>query len=154
MDRVLSGLDAAIRALLVAIVSVMVAVVFAQVVARYGLNASISWADEIARLAFVAMVFLGISVAVRARAHIGITLLADSLPGPARAILQRLALATCAALSALVAWEAWVIASEQWDEQMISLDLSSGWFLVPVIAGMAVSALHFAAAALAPGDRA
>ncbi len=154
MDRVLAGLDSAIRAALVGVVGVMVAVVFAQVVARYGLNASIPWADEIARLGFVAMVFFGISVAVRARAHIGITLLADALPGPARVLLRRLVLGVCGALSALVAWEGAVIAAEQWDERMISLDLSSGWFLVPVIAGMAVSALHFLAAAFGPVEAA
>jgi TRAP-type C4-dicarboxylate transport system permease small subunit len=144
----LGALDRAIRAGLVGIVGVMVAVVFAQVIARYGLNASIGWADEIARLAFVATVFLGVAVAVRARAHIGITLLADALPPRPRALLRRLVLLACAALAGLVAWEAAAIAAEQWDERMISLDLSSGWFLVPVIIGMAVSALHLLAASL------
>jgi TRAP-type C4-dicarboxylate transport system permease small subunit len=149
MAAALGALDRAIRAALVAIVAVMVVVVFAQVVARYGLNASIPWADEVARLAFVATVFLGIAVAARARAHIGITLLASALPRRARAPLQRLVLAVSAALAALVAWEAAAIAAEQWDERMISLDVSAAWFLVPVVAGMAVAALNLLAAALA-----
>ena len=76
----LGALDRATRALLVGVVAVMVAVVSAQVVARYGFNTGIGWADEVSRLAFVWCVFLGIAVAVRARAHIGITLLADALP--------------------------------------------------------------------------
>lgn len=148
MQAFLGALDRAIRAVLVGIVGVMVALVAAQVVARYVLNTSIDWADEIARLAFVATVFLGIAVAVRARAHIGITLLADALPPRPRSMLRRAVLLGCAALSALVAYEAAAIAIEQWDEQMISVALSSGWFLVPVAAGMAVSALDFLAAAL------
>ncbi len=148
MDAILGALDRAIRASLVGIVGVMVAVVFAQVVARYGLNASIGWADEIARLAFVATVVLGIAVAVRARAHIGITLLAEALPPLPRALLRRAVLFGCAVLSALVAYEAAAIALEQWDERMISVELSAAWFLVPVVAGMGVSALHFLAAAV------
>jgi TRAP-type C4-dicarboxylate transport system permease small subunit len=45
--------DRALRAVLVGIVSMMVAVVFAQVVARYSFNRSFVWVDEIGRLAFV-----------------------------------------------------------------------------------------------------
>lgn len=150
MDALLDALDRGIRAVLVGIVGVMVTLVAAQVVARYGLNTSIDWADEISRLAFVATVFLGVAVAVRARAHIGITLLADALPPLPRSLLRRAVLLGCAGLSALVAYEATAIAIEQWDERMISVALSSGWFLVPVAAGMAVSALHFVAAAIGP----
>ena len=38
---------------------VVVAVVFAQVVARYVAGSSIRWADELARFAFVWLVYLG-----------------------------------------------------------------------------------------------
>lgn len=150
LGGLLGAVDRAIRAALVGIVGVMVGVVTAQVIARYGLNASIGWADEIARLAFVATVFLGIAVAVRAQAHIGISLVADALPALPRALLRRAVLLACAVLSALVAYEAAAIALEQWDERMISVELSAAWFLVPVTLGMAVSALHFLAASLGP----
>jgi TRAP-type C4-dicarboxylate transport system permease small subunit len=152
VDRLLSLIDRGIRAVLV--VAVMVAVVFAQVVARYGLNASIGWADEIARLAFVTTVFLGIAVAVRARAHIAIELAAAMLPAAVARAVRRLVLAGAAALAAIVAWQAGLIAAEQWDERMISVELSSGWFLVPVVVGMAVSALNLAAAVAGERGRA
>jgi TRAP-type C4-dicarboxylate transport system permease small subunit len=142
---VLGLLDRATRVLLVGVVAVMVAVVSAQVVARYGLNASIGWADEVSRLAFVWCVFLGMAVAVRARAHIGLDLLTAQAIRPLRALLGRLVPLACAALSLLVAWESARIAAEQWDERMISLELSSGWFLVPVALGGLLSALHFLA---------
>ena len=41
---------------------VVVAVVFAQVVARYVAGSSIRWADELARFAFVWLVYLGGSI--------------------------------------------------------------------------------------------
>ena len=84
MNALLEAADRAVRAALVGIVSIMVAVVFAQVVARYGFNRSFGWADEIGRLAFVWSIFLGMAVAVRARGHIAIGLLLDQLPGIAR----------------------------------------------------------------------
>ncbi|WP_137124102.1 TRAP transporter small permease [Roseomonas sp. HF4] len=144
----LDALDRATRGFLVIVVAVMVAVVSAQVVARYGLNTGIGWADEVSRLAFVWCVFLGVAVAVKARAHIGIGLLVDALPAALGGVVRRIVLLACAALSAVVSWQASAIAAEQWDERMISLELSSGWFLVPVAAGGALSALHLLAGAL------
>ena len=44
---------------------VVVAVVFAQVVARYVAGSSIRWADELARFAFVWLVYLGGSITIR-----------------------------------------------------------------------------------------
>lgn len=148
--RALDALDRATQALLVVVVAVMVTVVSAQVVARYGFNTGIGWADEVSRLAFVWCVFLGIAVAVKARAHIGITLLTDALPGAAAGLLRRAMLLASAGLSAVVAWQSIVIALDQWDERMMSLELSSGWFIIPVAAGGALSAVYLLAEALLP----
>ena len=59
----------------------------------------------------------------------------------------------CAALSAAVAWEGAIIALDQWDEQMMSLDLSAGWFLVPVVIGGALCAAFFVAQAVSRTPR-
>ncbi|MFN6998611.1 MAG: TRAP transporter small permease, partial [Elioraea tepidiphila] len=84
MNAVVEVADRALRAALVGIISIMVAVVFAQVVARYGFNRSFGWADEIGRLAFVWSVFLGMAVAVRARGHIATGLPLNAVPGGLR----------------------------------------------------------------------
>ena len=68
--RVLRALDTFVTGLLLAAVTVMVAVVSAQVFLRYGFNRSIDWADEIGRLAFVWSIFLAIPLGVRNGAHI------------------------------------------------------------------------------------
>ena len=70
--RLLAALDRLVTGLLLAAVTVMVAVVSAQVLLRYGFNRSIDWADEIGRLAFVWAIFLAIPLGVRDGAHIGI----------------------------------------------------------------------------------
>lgn len=148
MNAVVELADRALRAALVGIISIMVAVVFAQVVARYGFNRSFGWADEIGRLAFVWSVFLGMAVAVRARGHIAIGLLLNAVPSALRPALGAAIALACAALSAIVAWEGALIALDQWDERMISLDLSAGWFLVPVVVGSASSAVFFVSQAV------
>jgi TRAP-type C4-dicarboxylate transport system permease small subunit len=145
VNALLEAADRALRAILVGIVSIMVAVVFAQVVARYGFNRSFGWADEIGRLAFVWSIFLGMAVAVRARGHIAIELVLDQLPGIARSAAGAAIALACAALSAIVAWEGALIALDQWDEQMMSLDLSAGWFLAPVVIGGGLCAAFFVA---------
>ena len=51
--------------------------VFLGVFSRYVLHATFQWYDEVARLCFVWMVFLGAAVAVRRGAHFRLHLLID-----------------------------------------------------------------------------
>src|SRR4029434_4037443 len=53
----------------------LVVVVFLGVFSRYVLHATFQWYDEVARLCFVWMVFLGAAVAVRRGAHFRLHLL-------------------------------------------------------------------------------
>jgi len=70
------GLEAVCVALLVA----TVVIALTQVFFRYGLNASLSWPEEMARWAFVWLVFLGMAVNTGRRSHIAIDFLAGHLP--------------------------------------------------------------------------
>jgi len=140
--RALDWLDKVIIGMLLAAVTVMVAVVSAQVGLRYGFNRSIDWADEVGRLAFVWTIFLAIPLGVRQGAHIGIDIVVDKMPSLARSGLKRVAAALCAALMFIVAWAALGVAREQWDEMMATVDWSVGWFIVPVGIGALLSALH------------
>ena len=51
----------------------MVSVLFAQVFARYVMQGSITWAEELSRFAFLWMMFLSSSLAARHRNHIRVT---------------------------------------------------------------------------------
>ena len=42
----------------------------------------------------------------------------------------------------VIAWVCIGVAREQWDEMMSTVDLSVGWFILPVGIGAALSALH------------
>jgi TRAP-type transport system small permease protein len=140
--RVLHAADRALTGVLLAAVGVMVAVVSAQVALRYGFNRSIDWADEVGRLAFVWVIFLAIPLGVRDGAHIGIDLLVDKLPAAGQAALRRAGAALGAAMMLAICWAAVHTCREQWDELMSTLDVSVGWFIVPVAAGALFSAFH------------
>ncbi len=138
----LAALDVAAAWTIVALVTVMVAVVSAQVFMRYALNSSIGWADEVSRLMFVWSIFLAIPLGIKLGVHIGIEMFIGHLSARARDALARVLALVSAVLMALVCYEAAVIVWDQWDEQMASVDASAGWFIVALVIGGAHSALH------------
>ena len=66
------------------LMAVLVADVFLGVFSRYVMHATFQWYDEVARLSFVWMIFLGAAVAVRRGAHFRLSLLVDRLRPAAR----------------------------------------------------------------------
>lgn len=69
------------------LMAVMTCVVFYSVVLRYGLNNPIGWADEIAKICFTWLVFLGGAVGIRKGAHISIDFFVHLLPATARRVI-------------------------------------------------------------------
>lgn len=140
--RLLRTGDSALTVVLVSAVAVMVTVVSGQVAMRYGFNRSFDWADEIGRLAFVWSIFLAIPLGVRDGAHIGIDLVVDKLPPAGQSALRRAGAALGTALMLAICWAAVRTCREQWDELMSTVDISVGWFIVPVAVGALFSAFH------------
>ena len=140
--RALGWLDQIARVTIIATLSGMVAVVSAQVVLRYGLNTSLDWGEDIARLLFVWSIFLAVPLGVNSGAHIGIELLVRVLPDAARRWLTRLTATFACALMAVVAYQAAILVLDQWDENLPTLEISAALFMVPVCAGAAHSVLH------------
>lgn len=140
----IAGLDVAVAWAIVVAISLMVGVVGLQVLLRYVFNDSLSWADELSRLAFVWSIFMGIALGLRVNAHIGIAALTNRLPARPRLQLARLVAAAGAGLMALVCWQSVRIAWEQWDELMGAVNMSTGWFMLAVAFGAGHSLLHLA----------
>ena len=68
----------------IVLMAVLVADVFLGVWSRYVMQATFQWYDEVARLCFVWMIFLGAAVAVRRGAHFRLHLLIDRFGPTAR----------------------------------------------------------------------
>jgi TRAP-type transport system small permease protein len=142
LDKGLDAVDLAAKWAIVAAMAAMVAVVSTQVALRYLFNSSIGWADEVSRLAFVWSIFLAIPIGVRTKAHIGIDIVANLLSPGMRGLLARVVALASAGLMAAVFWYAYVLAADQWDEKMASLEFSASWFVVAVCVGAAHSCAH------------
>ena len=142
LAALIGALDVAAAWALVALIGSMVAIVSAQVFMRYALNSSIGWTDEVSRLTFVWSIFLAIPLGIKAGVHIGMEILTARLPRSLRERLARAIALLGAAVMALVSWQAAVLAFDQWDELMASINMSSAWFIVAVAIGCGHSALH------------
>ncbi len=78
-------------------------VVTAQVVWRYVFNNSLVWTEELSRLLFTWIIFLGAALAVKEATHIRVTLLVDRLPPGVRRHLAAARLVLIAVFLAFLA---------------------------------------------------
>ena len=138
----LNAVDWIAGALVILAMAAMTTIVAIQVGLRYGLNESLDWADEISRLSFVWAVFLAIPLGIKRGAHVSMELLTRQLPAGARRGLFRLVCLLAMTLMAVVAWQAAILARDQWDEPMSTLDVSVGVFMLPLVIGAVHSVLH------------
>ena len=73
--------------LLVIALAIMVVVVFVQVIMRFVFNNSLVWSEELARIIFVWMSWLGMSYGEKKGEHIKITMITDRLKGNVRKVV-------------------------------------------------------------------
>jgi TRAP-type transport system small permease protein len=120
---------------------VLVADVFLGVWSRYVLQATFQWYDEVARLCFVWMVFLGAASAVRRGAHFRLHLLIDRL-GPrlrrATDLLVGLLVVVFGGVLVAGGLAMWPVARRQVTD---SLELSMLWFYAALPVGGALMIL-------------
>jgi TRAP-type C4-dicarboxylate transport system permease small subunit len=115
--RLTQGVTRALELTIVACLATMAALVFGNVVLRYGFDSGIAVSEELARLLFVWLIFLGAILASRQHAHIGFDTLVKSLP----AVWKKAAIAFTGSLM-LGACVIFVIGG--WQQTVINLDNS------------------------------
>jgi len=97
-----------IRGLIVLALAIMVVVVFANVVLRYGFNSGISISEELARYLFVWLTFLGSVLALHESGHLGTDALVARLSMTGKkvcAVLGDLLVLACCALILIGSWK-------------------------------------------------
>lgn len=128
MDRLISRYCKLIEMVTVALLALMVALVFSNVVLRYLFNSGITVAEELSRWLFVWLTFLGSVVALRNHGHLGTEFLVGRL-GP---LGRRLCLVAGYLLMLFVCWllfgGAWEQTRLNWNVSAPSSGASLGWF--------------------------
>ncbi|RVU29735.1 MULTISPECIES: TRAP transporter small permease [Neptunomonas] len=98
----------------------MTLLVFAEVVARFGFNAGIHWAQEVTLLIAAWFVLFGASYGVKVGAHIGVDVFVKMLPSGPHRFFTLLAVALCLVYCGLFLYGSWIYLSKM---KMIGIEL-------------------------------
>ncbi|HEV7635372.1 MAG TPA: TRAP transporter large permease subunit [Bradyrhizobium sp.] len=118
-----------------------IVILFAGVVARYGLHRPLIWSDELASILFLWLAMLGAAVAFRRSEHMRMTAVVASTKPATRAWLDLVA--TCAALAflVLIAWPAYEYAYEESFITTPALQIPNVWRAAALPVGIGLMAL-------------
>jgi len=142
LDRAISHFSKAMEICIAVMLALMVILVFGNVVLRYGFNSGIMVSEEVSRLLFVWMTFIGAALAVREHTHLGV----DSLVR----VLSRRGKLICALVSrAIMLFATYLLFEGSWTQMEINFPTSSpvsgismAWFYIPgVVASVAMGLL-------------
>jgi len=118
-----------------------IVILFAGVVARYGLHQPLIWSDELASILFLWLAMLGAAVAFRRAEHMRMTAVVASAKPAMRAYLDLVA--TCAALAflLLIAWPSYEYAYEESFITTPALQIPNIWRAAALPVGICLMAL-------------
>ena len=107
-----------VEKLMAVILTLIVILIFSNVVGRYVLGTSFAGAEEVSRLLFVWLVFLGAILALRRRAHLGVELVQARIPHWARK--------GCAVIThVLMLYALWLFLDGSWTQTRIGMSTYS-----------------------------
>lgn len=108
IDRLAGGLLRAAEWLLALALLVMLGMVFGNVVLRYGFDSGITVSEELSRVLFVWVTFLGAVAVMHRGGHLGFDLLMRTLPPAGRRVIRVLACLIMLLCCGVFLWGAWV----------------------------------------------
>jgi TRAP-type C4-dicarboxylate transport system permease small subunit len=137
--RVCAALSKLSLMLAVALLLSIVACVQWQVIGRYVLNDTPTWAEALAMLLVLYMTSLGVAIGVRDAGHIGLESLVVLLPERWRLKLEIVIHLLVGVFGFLMAQSGWVWAVGKWNERKPMLGVPEGADYVPlVVAGVLI----------------
>jgi TRAP-type C4-dicarboxylate transport system permease small subunit len=83
-----SVLSRILEVIMVTILTIMVGLVFGNVVARYVFNSAITWAEEVARFLFVWLTFVGASFGLMKGLHLGMDMVVVRFSPRTRSLVE------------------------------------------------------------------
>lgn len=119
--------------LISAILAVLIAFLVGSVIARYVFDVGVAWSDELARLLFIWIVFIGFAIGVRHRANVGVDWLAARLAPRRRRVLQIVQDATMVAFSLFFCWQSYNSLRFSFIQVMPALDITIAWLYLSVV---------------------
>jgi len=127
--------------LIILIVGAIATILIASVVFRYGLNDSLSWAEELSKYLMVWLTFLGAPIALRHFGHINIDLLISILPARLEQFMYFLVSLIVGLTMGIVLWKGWGFAEVGARQVASTFNLSMIYLYVAVPIGAALTIL-------------
>jgi tripartite ATP-independent transporter DctM subunit len=118
-----------------------IVILFAGVVARYGLHRPLIWSDELASILFLWLAMLGAAVAFRRAEHMRMTAVVASAKPATHAYLDVIATSAALAFLLLIAWPACEYAYEESFITTPALQIPNIWRAAALPAGIGLMAL-------------
>src|SRR5438876_307259 len=144
------GLLVEIPAALLVIAEIVI--LFAGVVARYGLHRPLIWSDELASILFLWLARLGAAVAFRRAEHMRMTAVVASAKPAMRAYLDLIATAAALAFLVMIAWPAYEYAYEESFITTPALQIPNIWRAAALPVGIGLMALFALLRLVRSGD--
>src|ERR1700710_1284482 len=116
-------------------------ILFAGVIARYGLHRPLIWSDELASILFLWLAMLGAAVAFRRTEHMRMTAIVASARPAMRAYLDVVATSAALAFLILIAWPAYEYAYEESFITTPALQIANIWRAAALPVGIGLMAL-------------
>jgi len=118
MTRIVDAYFHLLKVAIALCLALMVVLVFGNVVLRYAFNMGITLSEEVSRLLFVWLTFLGAIIAMREHGHLGVDTLVKRLPAAGKK--------ACLVVSILLMlYATWLLLVGSWQQTVINLGVAS-----------------------------
>lgn len=108
MEMLAAGIKRLLEWVLIALLAGMAAMVFVNVVLRYGFNSGITWSEEMSRYFFVWLTFVGAVLTFAEHGHIGVETLVRRFGRRGRLICMGLSNAIILLCAGVLFWGTWL----------------------------------------------
>ncbi len=134
-----------LETVMIVALSVMVVVMFMQVVLRYVFATGFAWTEELSRFMMIYMIFIGAAVLASQDGHISVTILDDLLKGVSRKVIKgvqyALTLAYCIVMGNLGLSTLAIVAKQKTPNMQITMD----WVYAIIPVSMILMAIYILA---------
>ncbi len=130
------------RVLVALALAAIFAIVFLNVVLRYGFGSSLAWAEETARFLMIFGALAAAGLALRQGALVAIEMLLDLLPRPLALAVRWGGVLAMGAFMALLLWFGWRFVEFGWNKETMATQVSRGIPYMAIPIGAALFLVH------------
>lgn len=145
MKKTLDTLFRSVEILMAVFLAAMVLLVFTNVILRYFFATGLAWSEEVARLCFIYLVYLGTIGAFRDNRHLGMHTLVQRVPERAQRVLYTVGQIIILWVMCLLALGSWDLAVQNLDDRWVATQYPRSLIYgVGVVTGAAIALIALA----------